>query len=612
MAEGAVVGQGSGWLRTAELRGFEQAASTAIALSAGVVLLCLGFAIVLGPQGERLATLIAIYGVCVLGLSAYSGNTGIISFGHAGFVGFGAYLSGILTMPAVLQRTALPALPGWLAGHELGLVASLLVVAASAGVLGLVTGWPINRLRGSSASIASLGFLIIAYSILSGARDFTRGNQTFYGVPRFTTLAVALTVFVVAIIVACWFKESRQGLFSRALRDNEAGAVACGVDPLTPRLTAWVVSAMLCVVGGALFGHFLGAFSPRTFYFDLTFFLVAMAILGGLFGVTGAVVGVFGVSILIEVLRIFETGVTIGPITTPALLGIGQLGVGLGILVMLLVRPRGLFGWSEIGIPLPRFVRRRATASAPVVHANAALDLRSVSKRYDGIVAVDDITCRIDGGRITGLIGPNGAGKTTLVNLITGHVTPTTGRIGLGETAFGRLDAAAIARLGVARTFQNIRIFDRLSVGENVVVAALATGVPRAEAFALAERELAALDLGSAFDQAAGSLSYGPRRRLEIARALAMRPRLLLLDEPAAGMNPAETEDLRERLERIAAQRGLAILLIDHDLPFVMSLSTDIIVLDRGRIIATGSPDKVRADPAVIEAYIGGEVAHAA
>ena len=605
-------GARASFIRPGQQRGYEQALSTTLALIFVVLSAFAVLVLAFGLTGERLATLIAIYGVCVLGLSTYSGNTGIISFGHAGFVGFGAYLSGILTMPVTLQRTALPGLPGWLAGDELSLPESLVVVMAAAALLGLVTGWPINRLRGSSASIATLGFLIIAYSILSGARDFTRGNQTFYGVPRFTTLTVALIVFLCAIAAACFFKESRPGLFARALRDNEAGAIACGVDPVRARLSAWIVSAMLCAAGGVLFGHYLGAFSPRTFYFDLTFFIVSMAILGGLYGVTGAVCGVFGVSLLIEILRTFETGVTIGSLTTPPLLGIGQLGVGLGILVMLLFRPRGLFGWTELQLPLPSFVRRTTSAAPPPAREGSSLEVVGLSKRYDGVVAVDEVTCRIEQGRITGLIGPNGAGKTTLVNLITGHVSPTTGHVDLGKSRFLRLDAAAIARLGVARTFQNIRIFDRLTVGENVLIAALATGMSRSQAFAIAEHELGVLDLASAFDQPAGSLSYGPRRRLEIARALAMRPRLLLLDEPAAGMNPAETDDLRRRLADIAEKRGLAILLIDHDLPFVMGLSSHVIVLDRGRIIATGDPDTVRNDPAVIEAYIGVEVPHAA
>lgn len=600
------------WLAPSSLRGYERSFAAFLPLAALVLAVSFALVFLLGQQGERMATVIAIYGVCVLGLMSFSGNTGVISFGHAGFVGVGAYLSGLLTMPAALQRTAFPNLPGWLAAHELGLVASFSVVAVVAVLFAAVAGWPINRLKGSSASIATLGFLIIVYTTLAGAVSITRGNQTFYGQPRFTTLALALILFVAAIAAAALFKESRQGLFARALRDNEAGAVACGVNPLWPRWTAWIVSAVLAAMGGALFGHFLGAFSPRTFYFDLTFFIVAMAILGGLYSVSGAVIGVISVSLLIEVLRVFETGVTIAGFKTPALLGIGQLGVGLGILLMLLLRPKGLFGWQEIRVPLPRFFRRQ-NAPAPVARAStASMSLEGLAKRYAGVVAVDGVTCQIESGRITGLIGPNGAGKTTLVNLITGHVAPTAGVVRLGNRTLSGLGADHIARIGIARTFQNIRIFDKLSVGDNVVIAAMASGLSRRQAFAVAEREVSALDLTALFDHNAGGLAYGPRRRLEIARALAMNPSLLLLDEPAAGMNPAETDDLRIRLRAIAAERGIAILLIDHDLPFVLDLSSDVIVLDRGRIIATGKPDEIRSNPTVIEAYIGGELAEAA
>ena len=211
----------------------------------------------------------------------------------------------------------------------------------------------------------------------------------------------------------------------------------------------------------------------------------------------------------------------------------------------------------------------------------------------------------IERGRVTGLIGPNGAGKSTLVNAITGLYPLTSGTVSIGEQNIGALPAHSVAGAGVSRTFQNIRLFTGLTVGENVAVAALARGASLSEAMVAADRELAFVGLEGAGQNRADSLAYGARRRLEIARALAAEPRFLLLDEPAAGMNPEETEDLARRLKGLPRERGLGLLLIDHDLKFVMSLCDRVAVLNRGRLIADDTPGSVQKNPAVIEAYTG-------
>jgi branched-chain amino acid transport system permease protein len=226
------------------------------------------------------------------------------------------------------------------------------------------------------------------------------------------------------------------------------------------------------------------------------------------------------------------------------------------------------------------------------------------------VVAVDDVSLRFRTDTITGIIGPNGAGKTTLLNMIAGEVQPSAGKVSIGA-AVGRPAAFRFARLGIARTFQNIRIFPRMTVLENVVVAARQVEPTLAEAEAAALRELTRMGLDKLADRPAASLAYGFRRRLEVARALALRPRFLLLDEPAAGMNAVETTDLVAILARVKAERRIGIILIEHDMRLVMNLCERIVVIDRGRVIADGTPAEVRSNPAVIAAYLGSRTARA-
>ena len=218
---------------------------------------------------------------------------------------------------------------------------------------------------------------------------------------------------------------------------------------------------------------------------------------------------------------------------------------------------------------------------------------------------MDKVSFAAPTGRITGLIGPNGAGKSTLVNLLTRQYDADAGSARIGDTDLTHLKRHAVIREGVARGFQNLRLFRGLTAYENVLVAALAAGKSRRDADAITLRELVAFDLGDIAGTRAENLPYGARKRLEIARALAQEPAILLLDEPAAGMNPAETDDLATRLEAIGRDRNIGILLIDHDLRFVNRLSSRIVVMNRGQKIAEGSPEEVRADARVIEAYIG-------
>lgn len=566
--------------------------------------------LVFGRAGERIAVQMCVNVAAVVALAVFCGNTGIVSFGHGAFMAIGAYLSGILTMPAAIQRSALPELPAFLAGHELSLWGALPVVALAGLVFAALSGSAIARLIGASAAIASLGLLIITHGVAIGAREITRGSQTFFGVPRLVDLPLAFGAAAAFIIIARLYRESALGLFARAARDDADAAAALGINPRRTRFISWCLSGSMCAVAGALYGHMLGAFSPASFYLSLVFAHIAMMIVGGMASVGGAVAGVICVTLLQDTVRQFEGGVEVMGVALPEVFGLTTVALGLAILLVIWLRPTGLVGQFELGPGagarlFDRITRRTDPAPAPPVVGEATLAAEGLSKSFAGVKAVTDMSFEAPTGRVTGLIGPNGAGKSTLVNLITHQYHADSGRTRLSGTDLSTVGREQISRAGISRSFQNLRLFQGLTVYENVLVSALAAGHRGGQATAVALREIEAFDLGTLAATRADALPYGARKRLEVARAIAQDPKILLLDEPAAGMNPAETDDLADRLIRIRDERGTGILLIDHDLRFVNRLSSWTVVMNRGTLIAEGTPEDVRADPAVIEAYIG-------
>lgn len=318
-----------------------------VALVAGAAV-AFGAPHVLSDYFVRVILLIALNAILVLALSLSNGFTGVFSLGHVGFIGAGAYISGILSIPVQQKMALLPHLPAFLHAFSLPFLPATLVAGLLTALLAVVVGYPLMRLSGYFVSVATMGFLIIVNVVLINASDFTRGARTFTGVPLETTLPwvmgwLAITVFVLARLVYSPF-----GRAMKAVRDDTIAASAVGIGVLRTRLIAFVIGAFFSGVGGSLYAHYLGSFSPNTFYFALTMSLITMLVLGGMGSLTGAVVGVICVSLLSEVLRSVERGFTIGEFAVPALFGASQIVLGFIFILVMIFRPKGIMGDREL------------------------------------------------------------------------------------------------------------------------------------------------------------------------------------------------------------------------------------------------------------------------
>ncbi len=358
--------------------------SAAILAAAFTALLAVGYLKVSGSSARDLVIVFGINAVLVVGLQVLVGNTGIMSFGQMAFVAIGAYTAGVLAVAPVRKRALLPHLPSLLRDHTLPVVPTLLVAALAAGLVALLIGPALMRLTGIAAGITSLGLLVIMNDLIRNAKNYTRGNETFFGVPRSATLPVVFGTLIVVVGVAAAVKWSQLGLRARAVREDPLAAETAGVRVLTARLWPWVVSAAISGVAGALLAYQLTAFSPNSFYLTQTIPIVVMVIVGGVNSVTGALVGTALLTVWQEFVRNVERG-RVGPVHFVSINGVAELSLGIGLVLVLLWRPTGAMGAREPQLELGR----QATRSAPSESVPRAT-AQSISDADGGALSRDD------------------------------------------------------------------------------------------------------------------------------------------------------------------------------------------------------------------------------
>lgn len=556
-------------------------------------------------------TVIFLINVClVVAIQTFVGNSGVLSFGHVAFMGMGAYMTAWLTIPTAMKVDQFPGLPTWLLQAEVGLLPALAGAALASAVLAAGVGLVLMRMTVNATVMATFALLIVMYSIWINWSEITGGSNGVFGIPRLATPATVLVAAMLFIIVARLFKSTRLGLRLRASREDALAASMSGIDVQRTRYVGLVLSGALMGAAGSLWAFNIIAFDPGQFSFAMTFALLAMLIIGGQQSVLGAAVGALIIVTVTEVFSRVEQGVTIGNLELPRVTGTVQFVIALLIILALIWRPEGIMGRREIEDvipPLGKLLRRlRSTPSTSTSETfsprppdeTAILVGLGLSKAFRGVQAVKDVTIEVRRGEILGLIGPNGSGKSTLLNLLSGVTDVDSGIVTLDGVDVTSMPSYRVARYGMARTFQNIRLFHHLTVEDNVLA-------PERTTVAAALQAIDRLSLARHQFTQAGHLSYGLQRRLEIARAVGVQPKVVLLDEPAAGMNHSESDVLLEDLRLLVEDYSCGVIIIDHDLRLIMRLCSRIQVLEAGRTIALGTPEEVLADPAVAAAYLG-------
>ena len=541
--------------------------------------------------------------ILVIGMQIFIGNTGVLSFGHMAFAQIAAYGTAVVVIPLAVKNKALPDLPFGLAGTHFGAFGSTVFAVVITVLLGALIGLVVCRASGLAPTMITLATLFVVDQLVKTWKELTRGAGGLSGIPQLSSSVWLWLGVFLALVVAHLFRESRIGRFAVATREDELAAPALGIRLFTSRYAAWVVSIGVIALGGSLRAQSLGSVNPKQFTLDAGILILVMLVVGGMRTLSGAAIGAVLITAGIELFR---------QLGDPQRLDVERfpdLFLGVAMLLVMLLRPGGLLG----DIDLTRWFRRRGArtpqpAAEPAELGISTLDASDITVRFGGFTALEGAGIRVRPGEIVGLIGPNGAGKTTLFNVITGLVDEQSGRVTLGDVDLTEATPVQVARAGLARTFQNLRLFRNLSVRENVELAALVARRHRPHR-PITDVEALLEDAGlAAFaDRSAGTLDYGNQRRLELARAAALAPEFLLLDEPTSGMDDAESLAMVERVRAAAVRIRAGVLVIDHDLGFITRISDHIVVLAEGQVLAEGTPAEIRANPLVAAAYLGSQ-----
>jgi ABC-type branched-subunit amino acid transport system ATPase component/ABC-type branched-subunit amino acid transport system permease subunit len=572
--------------------------SLRISALAAVALAAVCYLIVVGNGYELyIIALVGLTAVVGIGLNVLVGLTGQISLGHVAFYAIGAYAVGIFTTRFDWSF--------WLALPAAGLIA---------GAAGALLAIPALRVRGPYLAMVTIAFGFIVEQGAAEWSGLTGGWNGLLGIPTpavfgfsFEERAIAflaLGLTLLSLVLYALLSASPWGKAMRAVRDSETASLSIGLDPTLIRTTAFAVSAVAAGIAGGLFASMTNFISPESFPFFQSILFLLVVMIGGAGSIAGPLVGAVVVVLLPEVLSFLAQ--------------YRLLFVGLLMLLVLRLAPTGFVGlvrpwFAQAPAPQAARPRRDVLAYLKAAAGGRGLSVQDLSIRFGGVQAVSGVSFAAQTGQITSIIGPNGAGKTTALNLICGFYQPSAGTIRLGNDDITRLSSHRVARAGVARTYQTSQLFGSMSVLDNVMIALrrgrLGPGslfVPdrEPEQLEIAESILAFLGYRGDVHQPADSLAHVDKRLVEIARALALRPSLLALDEPAAGLDSNDTEAIGGVLQKVA-DAGLTVMLIEHDMDLVMRVSRHVVVLDAGQKIAEGPPATIASDPAVLKAYLG-------
>ena len=582
---------------------------------------------------------IAFYTIAAIGLNLLVGYQGQVSLGHGGLFAVGAYASALLA-----TRLGMPV---WL---------DFVVAAAIAGLVGALLALPTLRAKGPYLAMVTIAFSIVTFVVAQSWTDLTRGPEGIKNIPRPEWFGVRLSdvrtfrplgedgpqitgdvayfwvVALLALAVQIFANNLLTGRWGRtinAVRQSEIASETVGVSVYRMKVGVFAVSAVLAGLSGALFAHQSGYIVSDTFTFNKSVELLVFVILGGARTLFGPVIGTTVLVILPEALKTLAA-YSILPAAAQPFVEHYLLLYGALLILFLITMPDGMAGalravpgLARLLPPPPMPERRQVSTLASAELANGAvrpaLVADDIKMYFGGLKALDGVTLNVQPGKIHGLIGPNGSGKSTMVNVLTGVYRPTGGQVRLGETVMNNLSPHSVAALGVTRTFQNIQLFKDLSVLDNVMMGfhlrmrygffeqMVRTGRYVREEAEYRQRAmdlLAFLDIAHLAELEAQSLPYGLQRLVEIARALALGPSVLILDEPAAGINASEIGQVSQVIRRVR-DAGVTILVIEHHMDLVMGVSDHVAALDYGKRIAEGTPAEIQANERVIEAYLG-------